>query len=167
LLLPRRQRRGPRGDLLVADEPRQRQPRARGPGPHGGPDRALLALDPPARGRALLPRGSIAADELLERILVDYLGAQLLRLRQLRAGAVPGDHVVGLLRDRVHHLAARQPDQARGLLATQARQGAGEDECLAVERAALLAALRRVQLHPQAGPAEPLDQLPGAVLGEL
>src|SRR4249919_524143 len=124
-------------------------------------------LDAPARRGAALSGRSVLADQLLEAALVDHLRAELLGLRQLRAGAVARDHIVGLLRDRVDDLSAREPDQPGGLLAAEVGQGARQHERLAVERAALLAALRGIELHPQARPAEPLDQLPGAFLREL
>ena len=60
--------------------------------------------------------------------------AELLGLRQLRAGALAGDDVVGLLRDRAGGLAAGGADRLLRLLAAEALERAGHDERLAVER---------------------------------
>ena len=54
--------------------------------------------------------------------LVEDLDAELLGLGELRAGAVPGDHVVGPLRDRAGDLAAGALDQlGRPLAASSGR----------------------------------------------
>ena len=82
-------------------------------------------------------------------------------------GAVAGDQVVGVLRDRAGHLAAGGADQPRRLVAGEARQGAGEDEGLSLERAALGAALRRRELEAQPALAQALDQLEHGLVGEL
>ena len=54
---------------------------------------------------------------------VEDLGPEFLRLGELRARVVAGDHVVGLLRDRVDDLAAGGLDQRRRLLAGEVRRG--------------------------------------------
>src|SRR4249919_1670272 len=99
-----------------------------------------MPLNAAPRGGAALLGSPILSHELLQALLVDHSGADLLSLRELRARTVTGDHVVSLLRDRVDYLAAGQANQAGGLLAAQVSQRAGQHECLAVERAALLAA---------------------------
>ena len=124
----------------------RRRPRPRPPRP--GPDRR-------PRRRLLTPTSSRRPG------LVEHLGAEFLGLGQLRAGALAGDDVVGFLRDRAGHLAAGGLDQGRGLLAGQLRQGAGEDDGLAFQRAALGAPFGRVRLQPQALLAQLLDQRPG------
>ena len=102
----------------------------------------------------------------VQTFFVDDLGAQLFRLRHLRAGIGAGHDVVGLLRDRVGHLAPRALDQRRRLLAGQVGKGAGEDNCLALQRPPGDAPLGGVLLELQALGAQLLDQLHGALVGE-
>src|SRR4029453_391229 len=106
-------------------------------------------LNAPARRRAAL-RAAVLADQLAQPVLVEHLGAELGRLGELRAGAVAGDHVVGLLRDRVDDLATGPADQLGRLLAAEGRERSGQHQRLAVEWAAFLAALRFVEFHAEA-----------------
>ena len=59
----------------------------------------------------------LAGQHAAEARLVEDRDAELLRLGQLRAGALAGDEVVGLLRDRPGRLAAGGPDRLLRLLA--------------------------------------------------
>ena len=68
---------------------------------------------------------------------VEDLGAEFLRFRELRAGVVASDDVIGFLRDRAGDLAAGRLHHRRRLLAGQLGQGAGEDDGLALQRAVL------------------------------
>ena len=97
-------------------------------------------------------RRRLLSEQRQQARFVEDLGPELLRLGQLRAGALAGDDVVGFLRDRVGDLAAGRLDQRRRLLAGQLRQGAGEDDGLAFQRAARWRAVRR-RPPPAAGPS--------------
>ena len=71
--------------------------RPRRTGPDRGGDRRLLS---PATPR----------EQSQQAAFVEDLDPEALRLGQLRAGALAGDDVVGFLRDRAGHLAARGLD---------------------------------------------------------
>ena len=62
-------------------------------------------------------RDLLAGEQPAEPVLVEDRDAELLGLGQLRAGALAGDDVVGLLRDRTAGLAAGRADRLLGLLA--------------------------------------------------
>ena len=66
--------------------------------------------------------------------------AELLGLRQLGAGVLAGDQVVGLARHRSAGLATGGPDRLLGLLAVKPVERAGHDERLAGQRAGARAA---------------------------
>src|ERR687885_604752 len=86
---------------------------------------ATLALRRQAPLRGGLAHARLR-EELAEPGLVDDLGAELLGLRELRAGAVAGHQVVGVLRDGSRHLAAGAADQPRRLVAGHLGKGARE-----------------------------------------
>src|SRR6266516_5591204 len=74
--------------------------------------------------RVPLPR----LDQLLELILVDDFGTQLLSPSELRAGVLAHDQVVCLLRHVVSDNAATLFDQHLDLLARMALEATGHDE---------------------------------------
>ena len=94
---------GPDGDIF-GDLPDWKAARARR-------RRADGALRARSRLATSAPSGVLAGQQPPEPVLVEDRDAELLRLRQLRAGALAGDEVVGLLRDRARGLAAGGADR--------------------------------------------------------
>ena len=94
------------------------------------------------------PRRASRRQQLQQALLVEHLGAELLRLGQLRARVLAGDQVVGLLRHRAGHLAAGRLDRSVASGARQVGQRPGEHERLAHQRA-LGGRRRALLLHAQ------------------
>src|SRR5262249_41900297 len=97
-------------------------------------------------------------------VLAQHGDAELLRARELRAGARAGDHVVGLLRDRARSLGAEPLGHGFRLLAGHLFERAGEHHGLAGYRGMPRRALGVEDSH-FAGQA--LDDAPVVLLAEI
>src|SRR5215207_5583729 len=94
-----------------------------------------------AEARLLGRRGTVL-EEVTEAVLVERGDAELLRLRQLRAGALADHDVAGLLRHAAGDLAAARLELGLRLFARHRRQRAGEHEGHPLERGDVGAHLR-------------------------
>ena len=95
-----------------------------------------------------------------------FEGERYARAVELAAGVLAGDDVVGVLRDRAGDAGAEGFDARLGLGAGEAGEAAGEDEGLAVERAAGAAGLALDQGHaalPARSPDQRVDDLGGGL----
>src|SRR5512135_3666923 len=86
-------------------------------------------------------RHELCAEQFEELFFVQHAHAEFLRAIELRPRLGAGDHVVGLLRDRSGHLAARRLDALLRLVARHRRERAGEDHNLTREGSVLRPAL--------------------------
>src|SRR5579875_3125835 len=82
---------------------------------------------PSGRGQGRGSRGPVA-EQHCEPLLAEDRHAERLRLVQLGARALPGDHEARLLRHRARHLPAELGDRLGGLVPAVAGEGAGEDD---------------------------------------
>src|SRR5207247_4799990 len=89
--------------------------------------------------------------------LVEDRHPGLLRLRELRAGALAGDQASGLLRDGITDLGPQALERGLRLFAGVVREGARDHIALAGERA-LDRTVLLAGLHPQAELAQLLDE---------